>query len=215
MMKFFVISTVLLSPVLCVAQGTVAQDSTPATAIKSPVAPVTKLETLLRKKGLLVIRNSQEAGEIEKTSKSETSDKPRIDYTITVTSETVYELGKENSVVKGLEVSLLDFGDVTSDDPTPKGDVAVSFVDIEEADSLSQAIQSLIDLEAKWRGQDVGSKEATFATRSDLKILLSQANADQSLIVLRNGDCLLFLNVDQLKQLKINIDKGINLLNKP
>jgi hypothetical protein len=205
--------SLLLFPVLCSAQETAPPATAPTTVVKPISPPATKLEAFLGKRGLLVIRDFQDAGKVEKTRKSQYSAEPLTDYWVNVISLTVYEPGKENVRLKGLQLSLADFRNITKYGTGLRS--GLSFVDLEEADSLSKALQYLLDLEGKWKGQNVGGKEAYFTTKDDFKVLLAQtADKPASFHLTIDGNSINFSSAE-ISQLKASVDKGIELLKAP
>jgi hypothetical protein len=202
--------SLLLSPALCSAQETAPPETAPAAVATISVPPATKLEAFLGKRGLLVIRDFQESGKIEQTRKSQFSKEMLTDYYVMVTALTVYEPGKETASLKGLQVSMSDFRGVTKYGTGFRS--GLSFVDLEEADSLSKALQYLVDLADKWKGQDVGSKEAYFTTKDDLKVLLAQTNAKPASFYLTIDGNSITLSLKEISQLKMSVDIGVKLL---
>jgi hypothetical protein len=212
MKNIFIATTLslLFLPVLCSAEEAAPPD---APAARPAAPPATKLEAFLGKRGFLVVRDFQDAGKVERSHKSQYSTDMLSDYWVNVTALTVYEPGKENVRLKGLQLSLADFRNITKYGTGLRS--GLSFVDLEEADSLSKALQYLLDLEGKWKGQDVGGKEAYFTTKDDFKVLLAQtADKPASYYLTIDGNSLSFTS-EEIAALKAAVDKGMGLLKTP
>lgn len=175
--------------------------------------PSTKLESFLAKRGLIFIRDIFSAGKVErkKTDTIGGRDFTTTEYWVYIAALAVYEPGHENSKIKGLQCSVVDFRGRGSSSN-------VSFLDLDEAESLSVALQYLIDLAAKWKGQDVGEKEVFFVTKDDFKIGFSQEKSGEPRFFVSSGrigaTSLALSSVDELSQLKKLVDSGVDWLKK-
>lgn len=189
---------VALAALLLSAPVSFAQEEKPLAAEPPAAAPATKLEAFLGKRGSLIVRNFKTAGVIRGDDG---------DSFIRVTALSVYEPGKENVKLKGLQVEISQaVGRGVWRD-------SLSFVDAEEAESLSKALHYLSDLTTKWKGQDVGQKEVYFKTQAELKIGINQTGAKDVMVWAIGGDFKKAQSnitaVDGLTTLKGLVDQGV------
>lgn len=216
--------SMLLSSSLSFAQDAPAAKS-------ADTAPSTKLGAFLGKRGTLLVRDFYQVGILSqkkdfnnadyKASKFYTSyeqmNKDRSetfvsnDATVDVTALAVYEPGNEKVKVKGLQIILYKYNRSGSDKN-------LSFVDVEEARSLSKALDYLVDAAAKSKGQDVGSREVSFTTKDNLKVVLSQSGAKDAEVQMSSGTIgratVSLASVDDLTQIKSAVDNGVAWLEK-
>ena len=131
--------------------------------------------------------------------------------TITVNALAVYEPGGEKTKVKGLQFSLYKYERSGSDSN-------LSFVDVDEARSLSKALQYLVDASGKPKEDAIESREVKFSTRDDLVIILSQSKDGSSSAYVTSGTIgrvdIELLSVQDLNDLRDMVDKGIAWLEK-
>jgi len=123
---------------------------------------LTKLEAFLAKKGILVIKEFYDLGEVS----GEYGSKVRVDAII------VYEPGKETQRIKGLRIEVFD-GERSQ----------ASFLDIDEAESLSKALQYMIDLAKRWKKASRKYTEVIFSTKGGFKIGFYQSGNYQTSFV--------------------------------
>jgi hypothetical protein len=190
----------------------------------TPSVPSTKLETFLSKKGLLLIRDFYVPGRIVRYGEGK-ADSIKVFanydemYAVTsfhyntyaeVTAVTAYEPGKETAKTKGLNIDVVEVA--------RNGNDSTSTLDLEEAESLSSALDYLVKLSDKWKGQDVGSKEAYFVTKDDLKIAIDQEGTKPPKFFLISGRIgsarMTLLNAENLTGLKTLVDQGVEWLKK-
>ena len=210
-MKFLVYFSVISLSLLPV--GVQAQDTKAATATTPQQVPSTKLEAFLSKRGVIFIRDFNNLGKIEKkkTETIGTQNFTTTEYWVTVTALAVYEPAKEAVKMKGLQCDLTDF--------RGRGlDTNMSFLDLDEAESLSKALGYLTELSGKWQGQNVGEKEVYFTTKDDFKVGFSQEQEKQAKAFVQSGrigrTTIRLSSIDELTQLKSLVDSGIEWLKK-
>ncbi len=198
---------VALAALLLSAPVSFAQEEKPLAAEPPAAAPATKLEAFLGKRGSLIVRNFKTAGVIDGDEQRTSTGITLRNSFITVTALSVYEPGKENVKLKGLQVEISQaVGRGVWRD-------SLSFVDAEEAESLSKALHYLSDLTTKWKGQDVGQKEVYFKTQAELKIGINQTGAKDVMVWAIGGDFKKAKSnitaVDGLTTLKGLVDQGV------
>ena len=198
---------VALAALLLSAPVSFAQEEKPLAAEPPAAAPATKLEAFLGKRGSLIVRNFKTAGVIDGDEQRTSTGITLHNSFITVTALSVYEPGKENVKLKGLQVEISQ--------AVGRGvwSKSLSFVDAEEAESLSKALHYLSDLTTKWKGQDVGQKEVYFKTQAELKIGINQTGAKDVMVWAIGGDFKKAKSnitaVDGLTTLKGLVDQGV------
>ena len=160
--------------------------------------PATKLEQFLAKKGKLIIKDSHEAGVL----------KGQYGTKITVDALTIYEPGKEADKIRGLRIEVYEGGRLERSD--------ISFLDMDEVESLSQAITYMITLLEKWQGMNREYTEVIFSTKGDFKLGFYKKGSEVSSFsksgVIGAASC--YFQTNDLSQLKAIIDKGTSLLAK-
>ena len=179
-LTFFGLAALLVVPTFAQAQS--------AATTKSDTPPPTKLEAFSSKKGLLLIRDSNVSGRIVRYNvgkeqkigvfKTYEEQKAVTDYDYSqyaeITAAAVYEPSKENNKVKGINIYVADLKSRVASS-------SISTLDVEETESLSQALDYMINLSKKWKGQDLGDKRASFKTVDNFEVSLSQdAKGEQS-----------------------------------
>lgn len=92
----------------------------------------TKLEAFLAKKGKLIIKEFYELGRVDGRYGS------KIEFTALV----IYEPGQENMRFRRLKIQVTEGGRYEKED--------TSFLDLEEIESLSKALDYMVDLSGKW-----------------------------------------------------------------
>ena len=198
---------VALAALLLSAPVSFAQEEKPLAAEPPAAAPATKLEAFLGKRGSLIVRDFKTAGAIRGDEQRTSTGITLHNSFITVTALSVYEPGKENVKLKGLQVEISQ--------AVGRGvwSKSLSFVDAEEAESLSKALHYLSDLTTKWKGQDVGQKEVYFKTQAELKIGINQTGAKDVMVWAIGGDFKKAQSnitaVDGLTTLKGLVDQGV------
>lgn len=160
--------------------------------------PATKLEQFLAKKGKLIIKDSHEAGVL----------KGQYETEITVDALTIYEPGKEADKIRGLRIEVYEGGRLERSN--------TSFLDMDEVESLSQAITYMIGLLEKWQGKNREYTEVIFSTRGDFKLGFYQKGTEVNSFSKSGIICATscYFQTNDLSQLKAIIDKGNSLLAK-
>ena len=164
---------------------------------EKPKEPQTKLEAFIAKKGKLIIRDRYRLpGAVGRLGP------------VTFDALIFYEPGMESQRIKGISIKVTEGGRVERS--------RTSFLHLDEIESVSKAIQYMIDLANKWKGQTREYTEVTFSTRGEFKIGFYQGG-EKTGVYLNTGyvahaSC--FMEVQDFPELKSIFDKGLSLLNQ-
>ena len=157
----------------------------------------TKMEAFLSKRGKIIVKNTYELGEIS----------GRYGAKIKFDAMVLFEPGQENQKILGIKIEV--FGGVKYEQSD------ISFLDLEEIESLSDAIKYMSDLLIKWEEVDKEYTEVIFSTKDDFKTGFYQQGTDRVVFAssgyMGKASCY-FLSPADLKSLKTLIDKGLKLL---
>jgi len=158
--------------------------------------PATKLEQFLAKKGKLIIKDSHEAGVLH----------GQYGTKITVDALTIYEPGKEMDKIRGLRIEVHEGGRLERRD--------TSFLDMDEVESLSQAISYMITLLEKWKGINREYTEVIFSTKGDFNLGFYQKGTEVTAFSKSGiiGAARCYFATNDLSKLKAIVDKGNSLL---
>jgi|SRR4030042_2562661 hypothetical protein len=160
--------------------------------------PATKLEQFLSKKGRLYLKDFSDAGSVS----------GQYGTNISIKALIVYEPGKEIEKLRGLKVEVYEGGRLEKSN--------TSFLDIDEAESLSKAIDYMVNLFNKFKDTNREYTEVIFSTKGDFKVGFYQKGSSFTAFAssgyIRETSC--FLPIESLGQLKAVIDKGIMLAKK-
>jgi len=122
--------------------------------------PATKLEQFLAKKGKIIVKDFLEAGVLN----------GQYGTKITVNALTIYEPGKEIEKIRGLRIEIYEGGRLERSN--------ISFLDMEEVESLSRAITYMITLLEKWKNTNREYSEVIFSTKGDFNLGFYQKGTD-------------------------------------
>ena len=176
----------LMAPTLSIAQERTERE------------PATKLEKFLLKKGKLIVKNFNNAGKIS----------GQYGTSITIDALTIYEPGNESQKIRGLRVEVEGGGRFETS--------SSSFLDMDEIESLSQAISYMIPLLKKWEGSSREYTEVIFSTKGDFQLgFYQQGNKVQGFAksgLIGASTC--YFPTSELSSIKTVIDKGMSLLSK-
>ncbi len=155
--------------------------------------PATKLEQFFSKKGRLYLKDFFDAGSVS----------GQYGTNISIKALIVYEPGKEMEKLRGLKVEVYEGGRLEKSN--------TSFLDIDEAESLSKAIEYMINLFGKFKETNREYTEIIFSTKGEFKVGFYQKGTSFTAFAssgyIREASC--FLPIESLPQLKSVIDKGI------
>lgn len=180
----FLIISLMFLPLLAFAQE------------KPKGEPATKLEQFLSKKGKLIVKDSNNVGQI--TGQYGT----KVDIEALV----IYEPGKESERIRGLRIEVHGGGRLERSD--------TSFLDMDEVESLSQAISYMVRIVEKWKDTSREYTEVIFSTRGDFQLGFYQkatsVNAFAKSGIIGTATC--FFPISELPRFKTLIDKGVSVL---
>ena len=158
-----------------------------------PPKEQTKIQSFFSKRGIMIIRDFYKAGDYD----------GKYNGHIVVEALIAYIPG-ESSKTKGLRITVAEHKDES-----------VSFLDMDEAESLSKALGYLIDLATKWQ-QDIREySESFFVTKDDFNIGFFQTFAGQTGFASsgRIGKKTCFFNsLSDLTPIKALVDEAIRLV---
>lgn len=158
--------------------------------------PATKLEAFLAKKGKLIIKDVYELGEVAGSYGS------KIEFDVLV----IYEPGQESQRVRGVKIKVSGGGKYERSD--------TSFLDFEEVESLSRAIEYMVDLLSKWEGVNKGYTEVIFSTKGDFQIGFFQQGTKRRTFASsgRIGKATCFFPLEGLSSIKSIVNRGLDIL---
>lgn len=158
--------------------------------------PATRLGAFLAKKGKLIIKDFYELGEVAGRYGS------KIEFDALV----IYEPGQEDQRVRGIKI------EVSGGRKYERSDT--SFLDFEEVESLSKAIEYTIDLSSKWKNVDKEYTEVIFSTKDDFQIGFFQEGTERFSFASSGhiGKVMCYFSLEQLSSIKSIVDKGLNIL---
>ena len=192
MKKFLIIvlCALVLLPMIASAQGENEGE---------PKEPPTKLEAFLAKKGNLIVKDFYKLGEVAGRYGS------KIEFSALV----IYEPGQESQRIRGLKIDITEGGKYERSN--------TSFLDLEEIESLSKALEYMGDLSAKWQNIKKEYTEVVFSTKDDFNIGFYQIGSEQASFstigYIGKATCF-FFSMQDLNSVKTIADKGLKLLNE-
>lgn len=160
----------------------------------------TKLETFLSKKGISFIKENYELGNFPLVT-------PYL-YTIEFKAVIIYEIGQEQQKIRGIMIEITLAGATRPVEPE------IAFIDYEELESLSKAIQNMLDLSMKWKNNEKDI-EFIYSTKDNFYIGFTQDGNRQSAFAQIGyfGKIIhIFNSMDDLSSVKSAVDKGLSLL---
>lgn len=192
MKKFLIIvlCALVLLPMIASAQGENEGETK---------EPPTKLEAFLAKKGNLIVKDFYKLGEVAGRYGS------KIEFSALV----IYEPGQESQRIRGLKIDITEGGKYERSN--------TSFLDLEEIESLSKALEYMGDLSAKWQNIKKEYTEVVFSTKDDFNIGFYQIGSEQvsfsTIGYIGKATCF-FFSMQDLNSVKTIADKGLKLLNE-
>ncbi len=189
--KFLVCGLLLMSIAAC-SNG---QSAGPTQPQKPADQPGTKLEAFLGKRGRLVVKDSYSLGKIGNMGSAE------------LEGLVIYEPGSSQKT-KGLRVEVTESGRLERSN--------ISFIDLDELQSLSEALSYMSNLAGKWSGQSHDPyTEVTYISKGEFKVGFFQQGTRASAFVSSGliGPATAFLKVSDLDQFKTMVDLASTLLN--
>ena len=161
---------------------------------KQPKEPTTKLEQFLGKKGTLIVKDFYRLGKISDNYGAE----------IKFDALVIYEPGQEIGKARGVKIEITEGGKFERSNS--------SFLDMDELQSLSEAISYMNDILTKWVGIEKEYTEIIFSTKGDFEIGFYQegmrATCFSSSGYIGKASCF-FKSTNDLLSIKTKIDKAI------
>jgi hypothetical protein len=158
----------------------------------------TKVGLFLASKGKLLIKQFYEIGKV--TGSYGTN--------IKFDALLLFEPGQEDQRIRGIKITI------KSEDKHGEKE-STSFLDMDEMESLSKAIDYALNLIEKWKNITSEYTEVIFCTRDDFKVGFYQKGTEQTCFsssgYVSKVSCF-FPSTDCLKEIKEIINKGIALL---
>jgi len=167
--------------------------STPAESAKTG----TKLEAFLGKHGQILVKDLYDVGHVKCEYES-------IGAGVDMKGIVIYEPGSSQKI-KGLRVEVTQSGSRSS----------ISFIDMDELQSLSDAIAYVSDLSKKWAGQiHQPYTEITYISKGEFDLGFYQEGTKATAYVRSGtlGNTIAFLKTGQLDAMKDVVDKASVLL---
>jgi hypothetical protein len=159
--------------------------------------PATKLEAFLAKKGRLIVRDYYELGEVAGKYMNKT----------VFGAIVIYEPGKESQRIRGLTIGVIREEKLGLSSK-------VSFLDFEEIETLSKALEYMSSLSAKWQDIRKENTRVVFSTKGDFNIGFYQIGTEQVFFGDIEGVSCFFSSMQDLSSAKTLVDKGLKLLNE-
>lgn len=161
--------------------------------------PATKLEAFFGKKGELIVKDFYKLGEVAGRYGS------KIEFSVLV----IYEPGKESQRIRGLKIEVSEGGRYERSN--------TSFLDLEEIESLSKALEYMGELSARWKDIKKEYTEVVFSTKDDFRIGFYQTGNELTAIsssgYIVKASCF-FSSLQDLNSVKTIVDKGLRLLSE-
>ncbi len=189
-MKRFLIIAICVLPVAASANDNTTEPL--------PKEPVTKLQAFLAKKGRLIVKDFYEMGKVT----------GRFSTWVKFDAVVIYTPGEEGQRVRGLSIEVGEASGYTSSRNT-------SFLDLEEVESLSQALEYMLELSEKWRGANKEQyTEVVFSTKDNFRIGFYQKGTEQHGFASSGyvGKTSCFFPIQSLNMVKVIVDSSLKLL---
>lgn len=153
----------------------------------------TDLEKFISKKGVMLVKEFIPIGEINGSSGTQAK----------LTAVKVFRPGEENNATKGLRIQLSSY--------KKEG---TAFIDFDEANSLIEAIEYMIELSKKWNTIERNYTEVIFNAKDYISFGFYTKEGELSLFVSINKypNPYYFDEINKLAEWKTQISKGLELL---
>jgi hypothetical protein len=157
----------------------------------------TKLEAFLAKKGKLFVKDIHSLGTLDGKQGS------KMEFAAVA----VYEPGQEDEKAIGLKIEITGVEQFKQQ--------GTSFLDIEEIESLSKAMDYMVTLSSKWEGTHKEYSEVIFTTKGGFNVGFYQMGSKQGGFAASGNvtkfSCF-FLSLDGLSSVKSVADQGLEWL---
>ncbi|HEY7402597.1 MAG TPA: hypothetical protein VIB39_03680 [Candidatus Angelobacter sp.] len=187
------LAAVMLLASIAWSNGQTATSSQPA-AKPSDKAPGTALEAFLGTRGRMIMKEFYDVGALRGTG---------------ITEMKALVISEPNSArkIKGLRVEVTEAGQFERTN--------TSFIDVDELDSLSQAIAYMADTASKWSAQPhTPYTEIIYTSKGELQIGFFQNGKDINAFCKSGtiGAATAYFNIRTLPAMKDMVDKAVALL---
>lgn len=152
----------------------------------------------LTQKGKLIIEEHYELGEV--AGDLEFGEK------IEFTSLVIYEPGEESKKVRGLKITFIF--------SKPREISYYAFLDLDEIEGISKAIEYIVNLSNKWKNTEKEYTEISFSTKDDFQICFFQNKTEQEAMSFIDRHGIVFSSPQDLNSVKALLTKGLNLLSE-
>lgn len=159
----------------------------------------TKLESFLAERGKLIVKEFYTLGEVRGSYQT----------SVKLSAVVLYTPGEEDERVRGLRFTVEGGGTLKRSN--------ISFLDLEEIEGLSKAIDYVISLSEKWEAVQKDYTEVEFSTEGDLTIGFYQRGIKQKAFMSsgRIGRVMVhFSKVEKLHSIKVMADRSLKLLSE-
>ena len=156
--------------------------------------PATKIEKFMSKKGSLYVKTFHAAGILSGL----------YGQYVKTDSLIIQETGKDAQKIRGLRIEVHEGGRFEKSH--------TSFLDIEEVESLSQALEYMITLAENFQKDDFEDyREVIFDTKGDFSVGFYQKNKEFQAFAKsgRIGESRCFFSINSLTELKADIERGL------
>jgi hypothetical protein len=169
----------------------------PAGEKPSSPEPRTELEAFLSKSGRIVVKEFHPLGKLDGT----------LNSSMELSTLILYEPGKESQRKKGLRIEVKEAGRYERAD--------TSFLDVDEMESLSKAIDYMTKLAQQWAGKTRDYTEVTFSTKGDFQLGFYVSDGKPSAFAKsgRVAGASAYMSVATLQKVKETVDRGLAHLN--
>ena len=158
--------------------------------------PATKLEIFLAKKGTLIVKDFYNCGVVTGS----------FGAYISFDALFIYEPGKETEGIRGLRATVHEGVQLEKEE--------TSFLDFEEVESLSDALQYIISLSIQWDREKKEYTEVIFSTKGNFQVGFYQEGISQHAFVnggyIRTAKC--FFSTDDFEIMKTIVNKVLEKL---
>lgn len=174
-------------------------ENTPSEEVKDTLKNTTKLQEFLSKKGTIIVKDYYALGNLS----GSLSTKMKFDALV------FYEPGKEENRNRGIKIEITE--------STPySAKTGVAYLDLEELESLSNALEYMSKLRVTWESSNKEYTEVFYISKSNFQTGFFK-KADSLYSFAKAGDitsaiCII-KSTDDLLDIKNKIDDGIKLLN--
>ncbi len=178
--------------------GESTKNESPKSVGSDSLKNVTKLQKFLAQKGTLIIKDFYKLGNL-----------PGL-YSTAMNFDAIvfYEPGKEEERVKGLKIEITE--------PRTYGQNSeTAFLDLEELESLSKALQYMSTLKENWKDKPKEYTEVIFETKGNFKAGFFKQKDEINAFAscgYGNGAHCFFKATDELLGIKNKINEAITLL---